>query len=431
MEKKKIAYICGFSNVKVQSALDLHDLSKSNKIRRYFHLTPLEFADTAPWNSLFIEQFSKDNEHEYYVIAPQIGMRDKKQSFMLDGIHYIFYRNETGVLDRFKKKLLNYDERTDFRHYRRIVKSILKNINPDLAIVCGAENPIYSSAMLDIENIPVYVILQTLLNDPKRIAMGVGDEYRRNVERRILLKGKYFGVVEKAAADYIKKNNPSAYCFDFNFPTSIPHASFDAPKAFDYIFFARGITKNKGVEDVIRAFAIVCTQEPNATLNISGGCSDSYLSELKDLVGELKIAGNVTFHGHFKKHIDVFHQLAKARCIVVPGITSALNTTVKEAMLMKLPTICYKTSATPRINKENQCLITAEMENVNSLADAMLFAYQNPTKAQEIARNGYDYATSNYTAEAVCKNLMSNIKSIFDHEAQNIVIPITQLFKTL
>lgn len=431
MNKKKIAYICGFSNAKIQSAIDLLDLSKSNKIRRCFHLPPLEFTDTAPWNSLFIEQFSKDNGHKYYVIAPQIGMRDKIQSFMLDGIHYTFYRNETGVLDRFKKKLLNYDERTDFCNYRRVVQSILKEINPDLVVVCGAENPIYSLSMLDIKNIPVYVILQTLLNDPKRIAMGVGDEYRRNVERRILLRGKYFGVVEKVAADYIKKNNPSACCFDFNFPTSIPQVSFDNYKAFDYIFFARGISKNKGVEDVIRAFAIVCAQNPKATLNISGGCSETYLSELKELIDELKISDNVTFHGHFQKHVDVFHQLSKARFIVVPGITSALNTTVKEAMLMKLPTICYETSATPRINKEKQCLITAEMENVNSLAEAMLFAYQNPTKAQEIARNGHEYAMSNFTAEAVCKKLITNIDSIFDHEIENIDIPIEQLFQSI
>lgn len=431
MDKKKIAYICGFSNAKIQSALDLLDLSKSNKIRRCFHLPPLEFTDTAPWNSLFIEQFSKDNEHKYYVIAPQIGMRDKIQSFMLDGIQYTFYRNETGVLDRFKKKLLNYDERTDFCHYRRVVKSILKEINPDLVIVCGAENPIYSLSMLDIKNIPVYVILQTLLNDPKRIAMGVGDEYRRNVERRILLNGKYFGVVEKVAADYIKRNNQVASCFDFNFPTSIPQVSVDSQKAFDYIFFARGITKNKGVEDVIRAFAIVCAKEPNATLNISGGCPDTYLSELKGLISELQLTDNVTFHGHFQKHVDVFYQLSKARYIVVPGITSALNTTVKESMLMKLPTICYETSATPRINQEKQCLITAEMENVNSLADAMLDAYQNPTKAQEIARNGYEYAMSNFTAEAVCKKLISNIDSIFDHETGNIDIPKEQLFQSI
>lgn len=412
----------------IKSKLHYIDFAFANKIRSWFGIPPLEIVDSAPWNTEFISEFEKDADNEYYVISPQIGLRESVEKFDNNGIHYVFYNSKTSLYNRFLKKFLNWDERTDYRHYRSIIKRQLAEINPDVVVVCGAENPIYSLSALDVKDKPILVILQTLLNSAKRMEMGVGSAYRRDVESRVLKHAKYFSVIEQVAKDYLKEHNPNATCFKFNFPTKEPVIDNTIEKEFDFIFFARGITKFKGVEDTIKAFAIVHKSHPNATLNISGGCDSNYKKTLMQMIEDAGIEKSVSWHGHFDLHADVFKQLQKARCVVVPGITSALNSTVKEAMLMGLPTIVYETSATPEINREKKCLITAKMEDIQDLADKMCDISKSPELSAMVGTNGREYALNNFSTPATSKVLIDSINSVIDNYRNRTPIPSNLIF---
>ena len=427
--KTKVAYICAVSNQQIKTKLHYMDFTWANKVRSWFGIPPLEIVDSAPWNTEFISEFEKDSDREYYVISPQIGLKSAVEKFENNGIHYVFYKSQTSIANRLLKRVLNWDERTDYRHYRSIIKKQLSDINPDIVVLCGAENPIYSLSALDVKDKPILVILQTLLNSAKRIEMGVGSAYRRDVESRILRHAKYFSVIEQVAKDYLGKNNPNAKCFKFNFPTKQPHVDVTIPKEFDFIFFARGITKFKGVEDTIKAFSVVHKEHPEATLNISGGCDPAYKQQLEQMVEEYGIKDAVSWHGHFDLHADVFRQLQKAHAVVVPGITSALNSTVKEAMLMGLPTIVYETSATPEINRQNRCLFTAKMEDTVDLAKMMISVLEDKEAASKVAVSGRRYAERNFSTQASSSLLIASLNAIINHTRNETSIPEAIIFK--
>ena len=426
---KKIAYICAFSNREIQKRLSLKDLSSANRLRTLFGIPALKYVDSASWNTDIISSFEKYKGYEFYVISPHTGLKKSIQKFKMNGIHYAFYNQETSIYNRIKNKLFNWDIRTDFKHYRKLIKRILFDINPDVVVVCGAENPIYSNSVFDIEGKPILIILQTLLNSPKRIEMNVGTPYRRYIEAIILKNNKYFSVMEQEAYAFNNRNNPKSNCLSFNFPTQVTQTITNIEKDFDFVFFARGITKFKGVEDTIRAFAMLHKKYPYATLNISGGCDKTYMQNLLTLVESLGIKQVVSWHGHFELHSDVFVQLQKAKIVVIPGITAALNSTVKESMMLRLPTVVYETTATPEINKNNKCLFTAKMQDIEDLYETMLYAYENEQERNQVANNGYVYAHKNFSTEATGKKLIDTIEAVIENYYSDTKIPLSLLYK--
>ena len=120
---------------------------------------------------------------------------------------------------------------------------------------------------------------------------------------------------------------------------------------------------------------------------------------------------------------DMYREVQKARVVVVPGITAMLNSTVREAMLMKKPVVLYETEATIKINREKQCLIVAKMKDIEDLSNKMLLAIENTELANEVALNGFEYAKSHYSNNKIGLKLANNIKSIVDFEKKQTPIP--------
>lgn len=417
----KIVYICSFSNDELRSRLEFSDTLITNYVGKLLGKNMLTHGDIAPWNPQFIHGFENDKDNEYYVILPQNGIKHETQEFDIRGVHYFVYNDSITLFTRFCKSVMNSYERTNYIHHRTIVKKKIAEIKPDLVVVCGAENPIYSWCAMDIpSNIPVLVILQTLLNDPKRIAMGVGSPYRMALETKILKKHHYFCVSEACQGEYLDQINPDAKKFEITFPCNCPVVDMQ-PKQFDFMFVAGGITKNKGIEDVISAMGIVCKQYPNASLNISGAIVKDYKQHLLSMIGRNNIL-NVSFQEPFLEHKDVFVHMTKTRCLVVPGITAGFNSTVKEGMLLGLPTICYETSVTKPVNLEIKCLLTARMEDISDLADKMIYTLIDKESTRLIAENGYKYAHSHFTSQAVTQTLLCYFKSIHEEKTKQLSV---------
>jgi glycosyltransferase involved in cell wall biosynthesis len=103
----------------------------------------------------------------------------------------------------------------------------------------------------------------------------------------------------------------------------------------------------KGVDDVIRAFARIAVDYPDATLVVLGDGPDR--RRLERLAGTLGVAHAVTFRGHVA-HDAVFEELARAEVFLFLSRYAAerLPNVVKEAMACR----CFVvTTATPGIEE--------------------------------------------------------------------------------
>lgn len=403
---KKIVFISRFSNPYVRSQLILRSSAFLNSLRRMLGKEPIGYDDSAIWTSDFIMEFEKHNEIEFHILGQHKGMKKSFQHFVHNGIYYHFYKSDGGLLSNYIKSKFQLDQKDNYLQNRRRARRVIDTIKPDLILLCGAENPHYGAVVLDINTIPICVILQTLLNDPKRIEMNVGTSYRRGMELKIFKHAQYFFTTSEQARKMVIEHNTKAEVFPVGFPTHQPTITISEKKDCDFVFFARKVLKNKGIEDVLTALSIVKKSHPNVVLHVIGYCPDDYFCFLNNLINKLGLQDNVCFLGYFTRIEDSYSKVVRAKVVVVPGITASLNSTVRESMLMGMPTICYETESTAEINRENCCLLTARACDIENLANTMAFAIENPMELTNIARNGYYYAKKCFSNEAIVNELL-------------------------
>ena len=372
----------------------------------------LRYVNSAPWIEAFVSFFQHSEEYKLHIASLQVGMKTEEESFAVEGVQYHYVKSGLGWMTKLLDKTFAYHKKRDYPIYQKRFSKALNGITPDVLLLCGAENPDYVIPFLHTDCPNKMVIMQTLMNDTKRIQMGVSSDFRRGVENQVFMQCKYYAVPDSNWIQYVKAINPSAICFPFTFPTIKPVVYEEPEKIYDFVFFAGMLGRYKGVNDLVSALGIVVKNHPAATLNIIGGANKDYMDSLYEQVRENSLENNITFTPSFKKREDVFYEVVKAKYAVLPGITASLNSTVRETMLMGMPTIVYETSDTLVINKKNQCILTAKMEDVEDLASKLVFALTHCGEMKEIGENGKLYADSHFSQEAFNNSIEMIFKSI-------------------
>lgn len=392
----------------------LSNLKFDNLLRKFLGIPCLKYRDAAPWIKSFVSYFEKSAEYELHIACIQQGLISEYENFEDNGVHYHYIKSGYGLWDKVKDKLWKTQKSNDYPIYRSRFSHALAGISPDLVIICGAENPDYAAAFLKDKCPRKIVVMQTLMNDPKRIAMGVSTEYRCQFENRVIGEGRHFAIPDPSWTNYVLSVNKVANCYDFIFPTIRPPFFERGKASYDFVFFAGILGSYKGTNDLVDAMAIVHKVRPEATLNIIGGADAAYMEKLKQQISKNQLDEVVTLTPSFTNRVDVFKEVANASYVVLPSITASLNSTVREAMLMGLPTIVYETSSTKMINNESCCLLSAKMENVKDLSDKMLYALDNPSAMVKMGQEGQVYAEKHFTQEAFEANLSRIIDRIMN-----------------
>lgn len=425
MNKKRIAYICHFSTALVRERLSLRSFICENLVRRVFGIPRLGYVDFGTWNADFIDSIDSTDKYDIYVFVHHMGLKKKKECFQLGHVHYSFLREDRGLFNN--RLVWHIAPKMEEKHYSRVAKQIkneVDKINPDLVIVCGAENPIYSPSALLFKDRPVFVILQTLLNSKKRVEMNIGNEFRKRLENAIFSQINYFGTFNLDDFYYIHSINKNANCFRLYYPSSeLNIERITETPEYDFVFFSNGLSKYKGTEDALRGFALVHKKYPDCNMIIIGSCEKEYREVLNKIIKENYIQNNVVFHDRFPKKEDLLMQVKRSKVAVLPGITAPLNSTVRECMFMSVPVIMYSNRVTSVINKMQMCLLTAEMENVNDLGLRMLYAYEHPDEMANMSECAKEYAVNNFSVQSVGKNLMKIIDVVLENFYKGGIIP--------
>lgn len=411
--KRKIVLLACFSNAEIRDHLSIGYSGVNRFFRHILKRKGIAERDLSPWVWDYIKVFEQMTDYDFYVISPHAGMANQYQSFNIKGINYYYINRELPLFIRLYDKITNYLKRTDYLWFRKRIAKIINQIRPDLFILSGAENIDYSIACLDVM-CPKLIILQTLLNSQKRIKHGVGNPYRREMEKRVLSIGNFFAFSDKEEETFIRELNPNALFFPFVYPTSQPPLFPSERKEYDFIFFAGVLSKFKGTSDVIYAFGKVKKKYTSATLAIIGDCPEKYKSELEKGIESTKAKRNIIMLGSFQSHQEMFKYVQKAKYAVLPGITAPLNTTVRESMLLGMPTIVYGNEVTATINSNTTCIVEAIMESVDDLSEKMIFALEHESKMTEIGQCGKKYADSHFSPQAVGNNLKHIINKCLD-----------------
>lgn len=110
------------------------------------------------------------------------------------------------------------------------------------------------------------------------------------------------------------------------------------PIKYDAIYFGR-LHQQKGLERLLKAWAIVCRSNP-LNLCIIGGGSESYKNRLSSLASTLGISHYVDFVG-FKSGTEKISLIKSSKVAVIPSTYESFGMTIIEAGLCGLPVIAF------------------------------------------------------------------------------------------
>lgn len=246
---------------------------------------------------------------------------------------------------------------------------------------------------------------------------------------KIIETQKYLGVYSDKHLNLLRNLGYKGFVFSFQWPRVLNFQPVPVnKKQYDFINYALHLSSDKGFHDCIKALEIVKKSYPGVKLDLVDGGPDNIRVELKTLIKQRGLEDNVSFTPFFPIQNDLFQHLQNARYAVLPSKVDHISGTQLQAMRFGLPVVCYKTTGTPELNREKECVLIAEKGNVEELASKMILLLENSKKADELRQNSYEYIR--HLDESSQKNmdrLVDNFRAIIDNYHTGKEIPKEQL----
>lgn len=394
MENKiKVVWLAQFSNPQVRSRLKFKVPPIERIVRKIKHREYPPQADYCRWVTNAIKEVEEFEDVELHIIAP-ISKLDRHESvFVMNGIHYYFYRDAAGTDIEFIKRIFNSGHITDYKRNRRYVKQLIREINPDIVHLFGAENLNNAYCLLDVpKNIPTIVQLQTLLSSPQFFeGSGMTEtEYNARVkcEQTVIKNANYIGTGAKGFFPIIRDNiKQDVVCVNMLLALAEQVNVCSAPKEFDIVYYARNI--NKAADWAVEAFVRASKRHPGLTFHLIGGYNNEYRSLLMEKICDAGLQNFVTFEGELPTYEDVISQVRKAKVALLPLKVDLVSGTIRESFSNGVPVVSTITPGTPKFNEKRESLLLSEKGDFDGMAESILKIIEDEDFAKTLAQNAY------------------------------------------
>ena len=417
----KVVWICAFSNPKVRE----HFTTKINPILRFILKKkghPVNTSvDYGIWNSNAIKEFEKIKDIDLHIISPIRYLSKKEVRFDVNGIHYYFFRDENSNLISQLYYQLVTKNKSLFIKNRKHVRTLVKEINPEIVHVIGAENPYYSLALLDIpDKIPTIIQLQALLD---RLVENIANQfekkniaYKGRLERQIIDKADYVGTEVVDFKEYIKEEiKPETKFLDISIAMGNEINLTEDVKVYDFVYFAAGINENKAGDVALKSFAIAHQLHPEITLNIIGKIDEGFRKILDEIISKNRLENAVFIEGKLPTHNDVISQIRKSKYALLPLKYDFVPNTIREAMSNGLPVVTTITeNGTTKLNEKRESVLLSKPDDHNAIAKNMIKLIENPSLAETLRKNAAiseEERINNYDMMLKWADLYKKIKS--------------------
>lgn len=161
-----------------------------------------------------------------------------------------------------------------------------------------------------------------------------------------------------------------------------------------FVFGAAGrLEKVKGFDILIRAFSKIAELCSNVQLHIYG--EGTQRSSLQRLASHFRLVNRVLLPGY--KPTELLYQ--DMDVFVSSSLTEGFSITLLEAAHLGIPCICTSAGGQVEIIEHQKTGIVVPPGNANTLADAMLFAYQNYDIMLKLAAEAKSFTDDRFSPE--------------------------------
>lgn len=173
-------------------------------------------------------------------------------------------------------------------------------------------------------------------------------------------------------------------------------AELDVGEDLCVFLFVGRLTKDKGIGDLVQAFATVAAANPWVELWIVGPDEENLSKQVEqrrpDEVGRMRWLGA-------KSHPERY--MASADVLVLPSYREGFGSVIIEAAACAIPTIAYRIDGVIDAVVENRTGILVDVGDVESLAATMLDISLDRDGRKRLGREALDRASKEFSAAVV------------------------------
>lgn len=177
-------------------------------------------------------------------------------------------------------------------------------------------------------------------------------------------------------------------------PIRSPRPHLSSPPT---VAFAGRLVWEKGADILVRAFAKVIAQIPNARLLLAGeGLEWEHLNKL---IVDLRLSLSIQMTGHLTR-LEMESRFAKAWVQAVPSRwTEPFGIVAAEAMMRGTAVVASDSGGLTEIVQDGQTGLLVPTDDTDALAEALVCLLRNRELAERMGRAGRSVALAHYSEE--------------------------------
>jgi glycosyltransferase involved in cell wall biosynthesis len=192
----------------------------------------------------------------------------------------------------------------------------------------------------------------------------------------------------------------------------------------DKIVYLGGMSRIRGLLEVVEAFALIAKKYPHWELCLVGSCSPaSFEGELRDRVRTLGLEANVKFIPWvpYEEKERLSSQAAMGVITYLPysNNTSCLPNKLFDYMLVSLPVIASNFPLYREIVEPNHCGLIVDPSSPQEIARAMEYLIEHPQEARQMGENGRRAVRDRYNWEKESEKLLQIYATVLNREGED------------
>ena len=159
------------------------------------------------------------------------------------------------------------------------------------------------------------------------------------------------------------------------------------------------LSRRKGHRDYLKVISDIVKKVPSSQFLFLG--YDNLNGEIQKLIVEENLSSNVQYLG-FQENVE--HFLAKSTIFVLPSkYGEGCPTSILEAFSFKLPVVAYRIDGIPELVSNNVDGVLVDVDDNDSLANAIEDLLLDPNKAENMGSKGYQKVKENFLLNDMIK----------------------------
>jgi len=164
----------------------------------------------------------------------------------------------------------------------------------------------------------------------------------------------------------------------------------DPPDTFVIGYHGR-IAPMKGIDVLVRSFAIVRNQLPSARLKIVGTGDAAYVTSLRSLAESLGVSSSIEWTGELRSE-ELYREVAGFSVWCIPSIGENFGNALTEAMACGVPCIASPHVGAAEKARSQHALLVAE-RTPEAFAASIIRINSSPSLAASLSRAGLEFSS--------------------------------------